>query len=361
MLIGIDASALVKQGTGVGNYISAILLELVKNTNDEFILYSNQNIEFPSFDNVTCKVSVPYRKGPLWQNTQLRQQIIHDKVDVFWGGNGYLPIGLPNQIKTVLTIHDLVYCQAGATMPLISRWSRKVFQPIAVKKADKIIAVSHATASEMLLHYNRSPNVVIHPQVNEEYGITPDNEQQRVKDKYQLSQSYFLVLGTLEPRKNLPVLVAAWIKLSEQGVDLPLLAIAGGKGWLSGDLPELVTKGEKLGVLKKLGYVEQTDMKALYAAADVFILPSLYEGFGMPVLEAQLCGTPVLISDIPSLNEASGGVACRFTPSVDGVCNVLTKYINSELPLACRLQSTISNDATKAANIMLSLLKGNCI
>jgi len=86
VLIGVDASALVKNRTGVGNYIYAILIELVKQTQHEFYLYSNQAIFFPALKNVHVKVSVPYRKGPLWQNTQLRSMLIKDGVDVFWGG-----------------------------------------------------------------------------------------------------------------------------------------------------------------------------------------------------------------------------------------------------------------------------------
>lgn len=355
MIIGVDASALVKNSTGVGNYIGTILLELVKNKECLFILYSNQEIDFPDFINVVKKVSMPYRKGPLWHNTQLRVAVIKDDVDVYWGGNGYLPLGLPKAIATVLTIHDLVYRQAGATMPWVSRWARKIFQPLAVKRANKLVAVSTATESEMIVSYKRGADAVIHPQVNAEYGLTSKKEQGFIKDKYKLNQPYFLVLGTLEPRKNLPALITAWLQLSEQGIKLPLLAIAGGKGWLVGDLPDLVSKGERLGILKKLGYVDQQDMRGLYASAEVFILPSLYEGFGMPVLEAQLCGTPVLISDIPSLNEASAGVACRFIPDVNGISDTLLHYMKNELPLACRLHYTVNNDASMAAKKMLEL------
>ena len=355
MKIGVDASALVKNRTGVGNYIYAILIELVKQTQHEFYLYSNQAIFFPALKNVQVKVSVPYRKGPLWQNTQLRSMLIKDRVDVFWGGNGYLPIGLPKYMGKVLTIHDLVYRQAGSTMPWVSRWSRRFFQPLSVHLADKIVAVSQATASEMVQFYQRSPDKVIHPQIDPVYRLVPMAEQVSVSKKYNINRQFLLVLGTLEPRKNLVNLVTAWLQLHEEGFDLPLLAIAGGKGWLDGALPKLVSIGESLGIIKKLGFVAQEDMRGLYSCANTFILPSLYEGFGMPVLEAQLCGTPVMISDIPSLREASGGVACFFEPSIEGIKHAVRAYLSNSLPLSCRLPSTVSNDPHIASISMLDL------
>ncbi|WP_323906312.1 glycosyltransferase family protein [Aeromonas veronii] len=127
MIIGIDATALVKNKTGVGNYIYEILIWLVEKSTHEFVLYSNQEIFFPDYKNVRKVVHFPFRKGPAWQNSQLVRSLFRDKPDVFWGGNGYLPALSPKKTKLVLTVHDLVYRYAGETMPFISRYSRKLF------------------------------------------------------------------------------------------------------------------------------------------------------------------------------------------------------------------------------------------
>jgi len=96
-------------------------------------------------------------------------------------------------------------------------------------------------------------------------------------------------------------------------------------------------------------------MRGLYAAADCFILPSLYEGFGMPALEAQLCGTPIMVSDIPSLREASGGIACFFEPNLNGIKKALGDYLSQCQPLVCRLPNTVSNDPQLACMQMMHL------
>lgn len=357
MRVGVDATALGAEKTGVGNYIYSLLIIMVQRQSDwQFVLYSNQSVVFPAFSNVVIRVHTPYRKGPAWVNTQLKRDIYRDKLDVFWGGNGYLPYKMPNKISSVLTVHDLVYRQAGATMPWYSRWSRRIFQPRSVKIATKVVAVSRATASEMSQIYNRKPDSVINPQVDKSYGLCAKQQVANVIERLDLKEPYLLVLGTLEPRKNLIALIKAYLKVVNSGSTLPILAVAGGKGWLHGELPELVNKGVELGVIKKLGYVEQSLMAGLYAGAEAFIFPSLYEGFGMPVVEAQLCGAPALISNIASLNEASGKVACSFEPNQVSIETCLRNLANNKLPLICRLPETIQNQPEVAATKMLELL-----
>lgn len=357
MIIGVDATALSKNRTGVGNYIYEILLRLTQKSDWKFILYSNQDIFFQEGKNITLKIHTPYRKGAAWVNTQLRKNVIADGVDVFWAGNGYLPLGLPQKTFSIVTVHDLVYRHAGSTMPFVSRWARKLLQPLAAKSATKLVAVSEATKTEILGFYGIKPDAVINPQISTEFNLSARNYIQQVTAELGLPERYLLVLGTLEPRKNLFALVNAYIKCRQNGLALPTLYIAGGKGWLEGKLPELIADGERLGVVKKLGFVKNEFMKGLYAGAEAFIFPSLHEGFGMPVLEAQLCGTPVLISDIPSLKEASGDIACRFEPSEAGISDMFQKYAGKDLPLVCRLHNTIKNNPDAAAATMQRLIE----
>ncbi|MDW2252106.1 glycosyltransferase family 1 protein [Vibrio sp. 1569] len=356
MLIGVDATALVDNKTGVGNYIYEVLINLVAEKKHKFILYSNNEIHFPDYSNVRKVVHFPYRKGPAWQNTQLTRSLFKDKPDVFWGGNGYLPLISPKNTKLVLTVHDLVYKYAGDTMPLISKVSRKLFQPLSVKRADKIVAVSDATCQEMLLNYGRGADKVVHPQINSSYFAPPSTNLQDVTSKYGISE-YLLTIGTLEPRKNMVTLIRAYLEVIEKGYSLPQLAIVGGKGWMQGELDKLVELGVNKGVIRKLGYVPDNDLPALYASAKAFILASTYEGFGMPVLEAQASGCPVIISNIASMKEAANEVCSLFEPTKDSIVQVLKDLSRDRLPMICRLKSDILNDPITASRIYLKLME----
>ncbi|OOE62361.1 glycosyltransferase family 4 protein [Salinivibrio kushneri] len=356
MIIGVDATALVKNRTGVGNYIFSVLNEMVKNAKHTFILYSNQEIFFPDHNNVKKVTHQPYRKGPAWQNTQLIKSLFKDRPDVFWGGNGYLPLLAPKKTKMVLTVHDLVYQYAPETMPLISRLSRKCFQPWAVKKADRIVAVSQSTASEMNTHYGRLPDQIVHPQISNNYFRRLDTSSVNIKDRYGLS-SYLLTIGTLEPRKNMITLIKSYLSVINEGYVLPQLAIVGGKGWMQGELDILVEAGVEKGVIKKLGYVPDEDLPALYFEAKAFILASTYEGFGMPVLEAQASGCPVLISNISSMQEAANRVCDTFEPTVSSISKTLIELSKGNIPTVCRLRSDINNDPQTACDVYLDLME----
>ncbi|EEU9585325.1 TPA: glycosyltransferase family 4 protein [Escherichia coli] len=358
MLIGVDATALVKNKTGIGNYINEILVNMVMAEQHEFILYSNQEIYFPDCRNVRKVVHIPSRKGPAWQNSQLLTSLFRDKPDVFWGGNGYLPLLSPKKTKLILTVHDLVYKYAGETMPLLSRYSRRLFQPWSVRRADRIVAVSQSTAQEMLINYGRAPDKVIHPQINKSYFSNNVSDSIYIFEKYGIS-NYLLTIGTFEPRKNMVVLIKAYLKAVELGYELPLLAIVGGKGWMQGEIDRLVELGIKQGIIKKLGYVPSEDLPRLYACATSFILASTYEGFGMPVLEAQASGCPVMISNIPSMLEAANDICCRFKPDEGSIIEFLIKLSRNELPLVCRLKSDINNDPIQAAHEYLKLMEGS--
>lgn len=354
--IAVDASALVENRTGVGNYIFQILMKLVSNQDNEFILYSNTDIFFPDYRNVKKIVHRPYMKGPLWQNTQLAFSLFRDKPDVFWGGNGYLPVITPKGTKLILTIHDLVYKYAGDTMPWLSRLSRKIFQPLSVQTADKIVAVSQSTNLEMAHHYNRKADQVVHPVIDRSYFERDISSKELIKNNYDID-NFLLTIGTLEPRKNMATLVRAYLSVIEQGYRLPLLAIVGGKGWMQGELDKLVEQGVRKGVIKKLGYVPDSDLPLLYSSADAFILASTYEGFGMPVLEAQVSGTPVIISNILSMKEAAGGICTTFEPTVESIAHILILLSKGELELVCRMVDDVNNTPSFAANTYIELIE----
>ncbi|WP_137505770.1 glycosyltransferase family 4 protein, partial [Escherichia coli] len=339
-----------------GNYIYSILNELVKNTEHQFILYSNKEIFYPDLPNVRKVIHSSTYKGPVWQNTSLIYSLFKDRPDVFWGGNGYLPMLVPKKTKLILTVHDLVYKYAGRTMPTISRLSRRFFQPLSVNKADAIVAVSHATADEVYKEYGVRPDCVVHPQISPLFSLQEKSNLAKIKEKYQLNE-YILTIGTLEPRKNMVALIQAYLNVVSLGYKLPVLAIAGGKGWMQGELDKLVEKGVAKGIIRKLGYVSDPDLAVLYSGAQLFVLASIYEGFGMPILEAQASGCPVLISRIKSMIEAAGDICCTFEPDIQSIENSLINLSKGNQPLICRLPYTIENKIDIAAKKYEKLMR----
>lgn len=354
--VGIDSTALTARPTGVGNYIRALLEPMVKaHPEVDFILFSNDEVYFPSYLNVCKRVSRPKRRGPYWQNTQLHQMLAGERPNVFWATNGLMPLMLPDCTGTVLTVHDLVYKFAPETLPFVSLWGRRIGQRMAVNAADKVIYVSHATAADAQIAYGRGGDAIIPPQVDACFDRPDASVISELKLRLSLPERYLLTLGTLEPRKNIVALVDAYLKRREGGVSLPLLVIAGGKGWLDSDIASRLERGEALGFVRRLGYVDLADLPALYAGCQSFLMPSLYEGFGMPLLEAQLCGAPVIHGPHASMREAAGDLGVVTPTDVSGIELMFDQFATGCLPLSCRLRSDIVNDAGLASDQLWSV------
>lgn len=357
MKIGVDSTALVSSPTGVGNYVTRLLVPIIiANPEIDFILFSNEEVYFPIFDNVRICTSMPKRRGPYWQNTHLREMLFKEQPQAFWATNGLLPFWGLSGIGTVLTVHDLVYKFVPNTLPFISLWGRRIGQRLAVAKADKVIFVSHATATDAEAAYGRKADAIIPPLVDQSFKRPLEATLTDLRLRLKLPERYLLALGTLEPRKNLVSLIDAYLKRRESGVALPLLAIAGGKGWLDNDIAARLEHGEELGFVRRLGYVDLGDLPALYAGCEVFLMPSLYEGFGMPLLEAQLCGAAVIHGPHASMREAAGDLGCITPTDVAGIEAMLDALSLGCLPVACRLPRDIVNDAEASADRLWELL-----
>lgn len=357
MRIGIDATALVAKPTGVGNYVRALLEPMVKaHPEADFILFSNDDVAFPPYPNVRTRVSRPKRRGPYWQNTQLHRMLIEERPHTYWATNGLSPLLRPRDMGLVLTVHDLVYKFAPETLPFISLWGRRIGQRQAVAAADKVVYVSHATATDAEAAYGRKADAIIPPLVDQGFKRPPESALTDTRLRLKLPEQYLLVLGTLEPRKNLVSLIDAYLKRREAGVGLSLLAIAGGKGWLDNDIAARLEQGEALGFIRRLGYVDLTDLPALYAGCEAFLMPSLYEGFGMPLLEAQICGAAVIHGPHASMKEAAGGLGVVTPTDVPGIEATLDQFSKGALPLSCRVRSDIENDGDLAAKNLWALL-----
>lgn len=351
--IGVDATALVENRTGVGNYLYPILHALCTAHSEVcFSLYSNAPIFFPALPNVVLHVSSPRRRGPWWQFTHLRQMLSKNIPQVYWGSNGLLPYVRCSKVPTVLTVHDLVYRFAARTLPLPSYWGRRWLQPRSAALATRLVAVSHATAQDIQHCYGRAVNAVVSPCPAPVFALPSSAEKARVARTYQLPSRFWLSLGTMEPRKNIHALLQAYALERQTNPNLLPLILVGGAGWKDHAIQQAIAQAEQAGHVRWLSYVDTLDLPAFYALCDAFLMPSIYEGFGMPVLEAQLCGAPVVHGHHASMCEAGAQLGTAVGTSVTELQYMLRDLSAGALPLTCRLPTDFHHSVQSAAETM---------
>ena len=309
MKVGVDARMLSRPLTGIGRYTLEMCRALSKDSRVSLHLYSPS----PLNPEVMQIFESAYIKTENWNNCLLRQiwtesnlprWVKKDGVDVFWGPAHRLPLWLPSTVSRVVTIHDLVWKYAGDTMRPLSRWLDRYQMPVAIRMADAVVTNSRATADsiEKEFHININKLSVIH------LGASLSKNSKSFEELHgqRIYRPYFLFVGTLEPRKNLLRLLMAYSHLPDVLKDQSILVIAGGKGWGGVDVIDMVAS---LGIgkyVRILGYVDEATLSSLYANALFLAMPSLYEGFGLPLVEAMVHGTPVLTSNNSSMPEVAG-------------------------------------------------------
>jgi glycosyltransferase involved in cell wall biosynthesis len=355
--IGVDARMLGWPRTGVGNYMHALLEPLcARHPQASFLLYSNTPVRFELPANAQARVSARKRPGPWWLNVQLPPQLRRDRIDVFWGANGLMPC-LGASPPAVVTVHDFVYRFAAATMSRTARWNRRLFQSRSVRRARAVVCVSQATADDLRRIERREADAVLPPPVDARYRRLPLAQVRSVRERHGLPERFLLCVGTLEPRKNLHALLLAQVALADAGEAVLPLALAGLRGWHDKALARLIERAIERGLVVRLGYVPADELVALYAACHAFVMPSIYEGFGMPLLEAQLCGAPVVHGHHASMCEAAGGLGVVSATDSASLRQTLLAVARGEAPLACRLPHTIDNDAAGRAERLWALFQ----
>lgn len=317
MLIGIDASrAVVARPTGTENYSVQIIRGLVRvGAGHRFRLYLREPAPpglLPEGPQVEHVVLGPRR---LWTHVGLSREMWRRPPDVLFVPAHVVPLWHPP--ATVVTIHDLGYRFFPRQHTRLSRLYLDASTRFSSRAARRIIADSQATARDLEREYGVPAGHirVVYPGLDPAMARASEAAQQEVRERHHLPGRFVLYVGTIQPRKNLARLVEAFARLPGDlaGVDLVL---AGQIGWLAGEIIATVRRLGLEGRVHFPGYVAQADLPALLSAAECFVMPSLYEGFGLPVLEAMACGTPVLCSDGGSLPEVAGDAALQF-PAAD--------------------------------------------
>lgn len=219
---------------------------------------------------------------------------------------------------TMTVVHDLTYLYFPEAVESKNLAHLRRVVPKSIKKADYILTVSNSIKEELIKEFGLSADKCIVtpvPPDNSFFQTLESSRLEEVKKKYGIDKKYIYFIGNLEPRKNLTCLIKAYSMLPDHIKKEYQLVLAGGKGWKTEETEKVLQKALDAGEnIKRLGFIDQLDSPALYQAAVLFVMPSLYEGFGVPILEAMASGCPVVASDIPVLREVSGDIASYADP-----------------------------------------------
>lgn len=316
MKIGIDARNLVTSMTGIGRYVLEMSRHLAL-LGHQLYLYLPQEPHGDVKDLPPAELRVAQFPGGvrrmIWAQTELPRRAAQDGLDVFWGPAHRLPSFLDRRIARVITIHDLVWKDMAATM----RWQtwmgdRWLMKP-GIAVADEVVAVSAATANVLkdLFPACGEKLTVVYPGLTAIGGTT----EPKPLSSFGIDRPYILFVGTLEPRKNLQRLLQAYASLPEAIRQELLLVLAGGQGWRLGDLKGHIATLQIEPFVRLTGYVSDADLAQLYSQARFLAMPSLYEGFGFPIIEANAMGIPVLTSNTSSMPEVAGDASILVYPN----------------------------------------------
>lgn len=322
MTIYLDVSSAVHRRAGLGRYAENLCRSLGALIPDSLGLFYNreEGVELlPGLEGLRCRtVALGYKP---WRMLVWAGQV---------GGIGFdalLPqarlfhatehLLLPLRgIPTVLTVHDLIFHHLPECHKPLNRWYLNLTMPLYCRRATHIIAVSEATRRDLMALYGIEPSKidVVYEAADPTFCVPPPAAVAAASARYGLPDRYLLFVGTVEPRKNLRRLLQAFGDLHAQRL-VDALVIVGRRGWLYADFfADLERLPARQAVLFP-GYVPDGDLPAIYAGARALVLPSLYEGFGLPVLEAMACGTPVVCSRSSSLPEVAGEAALLIDPT----------------------------------------------
>ena len=349
MLIGIDASrALRSLRTGTERYSLEIirhLLALPEASVHRWRLYVDREAP-PELFRKAEQVRQPAQRVPnveicllpartMWTHRALAKEISTNPPDLLFVPSHVLPFTWSRQPPTVVTIHDLGYHYYPQTHTRRQRLYLRLTNYWHVKSAARLLCISQATADDLSKIYSRE-SLGHKIRVIHEGHPTPvlasSADQKRIEQRYRLPRPYALYVGTIQPRKNLARLIQAYAHLLAQDDELGWdLVLAGNPGWLSQSLYDLAQSLDVEERIHFVGYVPDEDLPALLRGATFFCYPSLFEGFGLPILEAQSYGVPVMTATNSSLPEVAGDAALFVDPTdIDSIADAMLRLSQDE-------------------------------
>lgn len=293
---------------------------------------SSKKVEAPNFEHRVHQAPL------MWTQRVFPFLLRKDNPDVLFMPIQMLPFLKAKKQKSVVTIHDLAFLLYPETFPPKDAFLHKLYVREAITKADHLIAITEATKQDIIKFYNIEAakiTVVYHGVDKQRFRLMKKGEEhlaREVKSKYNITKPYLLYIGNVQPRKNIQGLIKAYQKLRTNTQHDYQLVIAGAKAWLVDEVMKEIGELYREDIIFT-GRFEDAELTPLLWGADLFVLPSFYEGFGLPILEAMACGVPTVVSNTPSLVEVGGEASLSFDPhSIDDMAKVLDNILsNSKL------------------------------
>jgi glycosyltransferase involved in cell wall biosynthesis len=322
MNIGFDGKRAANNLTGLGNYSRSLIAQLANYfPQNQYFVYTPKIKNKPQIAGffadhaIRLKLPLPGTIKFLWRSFGIKKQLHQDQIDLFHGLSQEIPIGLAasSQVKTVVTMHDLIYLRFPQYYKAIDRYIYNRKSEYACKHSDRIIAISERTRQDIIEYYHIDPEKieVIYQSCDDSFKQSASIVAKvEVAERYKLPDNFLLIVGTIEPRKNLMLLIKA---LPSINPDYKLVVIGKQQAYAVLVKQEL----EKLGLSDRVIFLEGlpfSDLPLIYQLATLFVYPSLYEGFGIPIIEALYSGTPVIAATGSCLEEAGGPNSIYVSP-----------------------------------------------
>jgi glycosyltransferase involved in cell wall biosynthesis len=328
VLIGVDARAAAEVPAGRGRVVRELLQALATLQNEHrFALYCRQPERALRLDGRFEWREIDAR-DPVWHMRAARDA--NRTCDVYLSTNSYLAAWF-TRVPTVLLVYDLIAFVAGARAQRRAQAIERATIRPALRRARQVLCISHATESDLVGRFPaaRGKTAVMQLAADERFGRPrSEDELSAVRRRYGLDGDFVLSTATLEPRKNLPRLIEAYAGLEPELRERAKLVLVGPEGWQMDET--LRTARAHEADVRLLGYVPDDDLAALYELCTAFCYPSLYEGFGLPLLEALQSGAPSIASDTPSLVEVAGDAARHVDPrDVEAIRDALAELLRS--------------------------------
>ncbi len=340
--IGIDYTPAHEQGGGIGRYVRQLVAALARlDKANEYRLFvagaaAPALPPAPGSNFGWAAVPVSSRNfARLWHRLYLplSVELFTGRINLFHATDFVLPPLLAST-RSLLTVHDLSFVRVPeAASPRLKAYLDQVV-PRSVHRADHVLADSQATKDDLVALYGVPPHKITVLLSGVDSRFKPINDPKtlaNVRQKYALPERpYILSVGTVQPRKNYGRLIEALARLRAAGRSIDLV-IVGGRGWLEDPIYAAIQRAAVHDYVHFTGFADDEDLPALYSAAACVAIPSLYEGFGLPVLEAMACGTPVVTSNLSSLPEVAGDAALTIAPTdLDALTSALERLLDDE-------------------------------
>ena len=353
MRIGLDGYPLSEPLTGVGHYTLELARSLARNfPRDEFELVSPKpfnpaavgEIQRESIPNLRLSEAKSSSLRGHWWSVGLPMYARRAGFDLFHGTNFEVPLW--KRRCTVLTIHDLSTLLYPETHRASAVRRARLRLPLAAKIAGAIITPTEAVRQEVCARLKVKPGKVtaIHEAPRRTFGPITKEETVAIRKRLCVEEEFLLFVGTLEPRKNLLTTLRAFEEVINRTSARPQLVIAGGAGWLIDETLALINLASLKDRILLTGYLHDEDLRALYSSCRAFVYPSLYEGFGLPPLEAMTCGAPVIASRISALQETLGDAAILVEPlDVQTLSRTINEVLKDERRRAAMREAGIKH------------------